>query len=235
MVRQNGTAVLATRNSHHFAALWPDIEPFAEAGCIAVTMVNTRPWMTAWGGRRRALGTNPVAFACPVPGAPPLVWDQASSTMAQGEVLLHRASGRALPDGIGIDRAGDPTTDPDAVLDGGALLPFAGAKGASIAFMIEVLAAAFGGGRFGFEDRSATVPGAVTSNTGQFLLLIDPVAAGATDFASRAAALVAFIRASGSRRLPADRRYAARRQATLNGIAVSPAMIAELRGLAGTG
>jgi delta1-piperideine-2-carboxylate reductase len=235
MVRENGTAVLATRNSHHFAALWPDIEPFAAAGFIVITMVNSRPWMTAWGGRRRAFGTNPVAFACPVAGAPPVVWDQASSVISQGEVLLHRAAGKALPSGTGIDRAGDPTTDPDAILGGGALLPFAGAKGASIAFMVEILVAAFGGGRFGFEDRSANVPGAVTSNAGQFLLLIDPAAAGAMDFGGRVAGLLALVRASGSERLPGDRRYAARQQSILNGIAVSPAMLTELHGLAGTG
>jgi delta1-piperideine-2-carboxylate reductase len=235
MVQKNGTAILATRNSHHFAALWPDIEPFAEASFIALTMANTRPWMAAWGGRRRALGTNPIAFACPVPDASPLVWDQASSIMSQGEVLLHRASGKALPGGTGIDRAGDPTTDPDAVLDGGALLPFAGAKGASIAFMVEILVAAFGGGLFGFEDRSAAVPGAVTSNAGQFLLLIDPATAGAMDFDGRVAGLIAFIRASGSERLPGDRRYAARQQSVLNGIAVSPAMLAGLHRLAGAG
>jgi delta1-piperideine-2-carboxylate reductase len=235
MVQENGTAILATRNSHHFAALWPDIEPFAEAGLIALSMANTRPWMAAWGGRRRAFGTNPVAFACPVPGASPLVWDQASSVMSQGEVLVHRASGWMLPGGTGIDRAGDPTTEPDAVLDGGALLPFAGAKGASVAFMVEILVAAFGGGSFGFEDRSASTPGAVTSNAGQFLLLIDPAAAGVMAFGSRVAALIAFIRASGSQRLPGDRRYAARQQSVLNGIAVSPAMLAGLHRLAGAG
>jgi len=235
MVGENGTAVLATRNSHHFAALWPDIEPFAAAGYIALAMVNSRPWMTAWGGRRKALGTNPVAFACPVPGAPPLVWDQASSIMSQGKVLLHRSAGKALPGGTGIDRAGKLTTDPDAILDGGALLPFAGAKGASIAFMVEILVAAFGGGLFGFEDRSGTVPGAVTSNAGQFLLLVDPAAGGTMDFDGRVAGLIAIIRASGSERLPGDRRYAARQQSILNGIAVSHAMLAELHSLAGFG
>src|SRR5579872_6622877 len=30
--RTAGIALLAIRNSHHFAALWPDIEPFAAAG-----------------------------------------------------------------------------------------------------------------------------------------------------------------------------------------------------------
>src|SRR5262249_25677309 len=155
-------------------ALWPDVEPFAEQGLIALTVVNTRSRIVVWGGRRKVLGTNPMAFACPSGDGPPCVWDQASSLRAQGEVLLARTQGHAVPEGIGLDAEGNPSTDPAAILDGGALLPFGGPKGASIAFMIEVLAAALTGGRFGFQDESASFPGAQTSKAGQFLLLIDP-------------------------------------------------------------
>jgi delta1-piperideine-2-carboxylate reductase len=114
--------------------------------------------VSVWGGTRKVLGTNPMAFACPRPGHKPLVWDQASSVMAQGEVLLAAERGLALPEGVGLDSGGRATTDPRAVLDGGTLLPFGGHKGASIAFMIEILAGALTGGCFGFEDRSASFP-----------------------------------------------------------------------------
>ena len=230
IAREQAVAVLATRNSHHFAALWPDVEPFAEAGLIAITMVNTRPWMVAWEGTRRVLGTNPIAFACPRADAPPVVWDQASSTMSQGEVLRHARGGDKLPPGVGVDANGLPSTDAAAILSGGALLPFAGAKGSSIAFMVEVLVAAFGGGRFGFEDASAAVPGAATSNTGQFLMLLDPGAD--SNFAGRVEAFLSTIRAGGSERLPGDRRYARRREAEREGIRVTHETLDELRGYA---
>ena len=234
LARQNGTAVLTIRNAHHFAALWPDVEPFAEAGLIALAAVNSRSLMAAWGGTQKVLGTNPLAFACPRPGAPPLVWDQASSTMSQGDVLLHRAAGKPLPPGTGIDRDGRATTDPAAVLEG-ALLPFAGAKGSSVAFMVEILTAALSGGTFGFEDRGAATPGAVTSRSNQFLLLLDPAAAGAAAFGVRVEALLAVIAAGGSQRLPGERRYAARQRAATAGIPVDAAVLDELRAFCGTG
>ena len=234
LARQNGTALLTIRNAHHFAALWPDVEPFAEAGFIALAMVNSRNLIAAWGGTQKVLGTNPVAFACPRPGAPPLVWDQASSTMSQGDVLLHRAAGKPLPPGTGIDRDGQATTDPAAVLEG-ALLPFAGAKGSSVAFMVEILTAAFSGGTFGFEDQGAATPGAVTSRSNQFLLLLDPAAAGAAAFGARVEELLAVITAGGSRRLPGERRYAARQRAATAGIPVDAAVLDELRAFCGTG
>jgi delta1-piperideine-2-carboxylate reductase len=231
LARQHGMAVLAIKNSHHFAALWPDIEPFAEAGFIALTVLNTRPWITAWDGAKRVLGTNPMAFACPRAGANPVVWDQASSTMSQGDVLLHATAGRPLPLGVGVDVEGRPCTDASGALRDGALLPFAGTKGSSIAFMVEILAAAFGGGRFGFEDKSASVPGAATSNGGQFLLLLDP-GANSNDFAVRIESLVATILAGGSKRLPGDRRYAKRREAEAAGISVPSNLLEQLNGYA---
>src|SRR5215472_9602885 len=78
--RRQGIAAVAIRNSHHFAAVWPDIEPFAVEGFIVLAMVNGRQRMVVWGGERKLLGTSPMAFACPRPGRLPLVWDKASAS-----------------------------------------------------------------------------------------------------------------------------------------------------------
>jgi delta1-piperideine-2-carboxylate reductase len=218
--RRQGIAAAAIRNSHHFAALWPDIEPFAQDGFIALAMVNGRQRMAVWDGTRKLLGTSPMAFACPRPGMLPLVWDQASSVMAQGEILLAMHRGDRLPEGVGLDVDGRPTTDPRAVLDGGSILPFGGHKGSSIAFMIEILAGALTGGPFGFEDRSGEYPGAQTPKAGQTVILIDPLLVSGNRYFERIGSLFAAIAASGVNRLPAERRYARRKQALRGGIPV---------------
>lgn len=224
MATRHGSAIMATANSHHFAALWPDIEPFAASGYIALTMVNTRSRIVAWGGTTKVLGTNPMAFGCPRRSKPPIVWDQASSIMSHGDVLLASSAKRALPDQIGVDAAGFATTDPDLVLQGGALLPFGGVKGSSIAFMIEILAAALGGAKFGFEDESGKVSGALTSNAGQFLLLIDPRRIGGQAFLDRIERLVEHLLGAGTERMPGDHRYERRRLAERDGIEVTAEM-----------
>ncbi len=230
--RRQGLAAVCIHDSHHFAALWPDVEPFAEQGLIALTVVNTRSRVAVWGGRRKMLGTNPMAFACPCGDGPPVVWDQASSQRAQGEVLKARLEGRPVPDGVGIDAAGEPATDPAAILDGGALLPFGGHKGAGIAFMVEVLAAALTGGCFGFQDESPKFPGAQTSRAGQFLLLIDPARGPGGDVPGRIASLVAMLREAGAQRLPGDERRRRRARAAREGIEVPDAAHAKLLALA---
>ncbi|MCC7273207.1 MAG: Ldh family oxidoreductase [Alphaproteobacteria bacterium] len=218
--RGQGIAALAIRNSHHFAALWPDVEPFAEEGFVAMAFVNARSRVAPWGARKKFLGTNPMAFACPRPDGPPLVWDQASSVVAQGEVLLAAREGHALADGIGLDAEGDPTNDPKAVLEGGAMLPFGGHKGSGIAFMVEIMAAAVTGGRFGFEDRSAAFPGAQTSNAGECVILVDPARAGGADVGVRLGGLFAGLAGAGVPRLPGDARYARRRRSLAEGITI---------------
>lgn len=232
-VRTTGLAALCIHNAHHFGALWPDIEPFAAAGCIALTMVNARSRIVVWGGKRKVLGTNPMAFAVPRRGAPPVIWDQASSRRSQGEVLLARRAGQQIDAGAGLDAEGQPTTDPEAILDGGALLPFGEHKGAGIALMVEVLAAAFTGGRFGFEDYSAAYPGAQTSNAGQFLLLADTARSAGVSFVDRIEALVAQLRAAGSERLPSDARYARRVKAQENGIVITDQVYGQIQELLG--
>jgi delta1-piperideine-2-carboxylate reductase len=124
--RANGIAVLSVRKAHHFSAVWPDIEPFARQGFIALAMINSMASVVPHGGHRKVYGTNPFGFAAPRDGTDPLVFDQASSAMANGDVQIARREGRQLPPGTGVDGQGNPTTDPAAILDGGALLPFGG-------------------------------------------------------------------------------------------------------------
>lgn len=219
--RQNGVATLAIRNSHHFGCLWADVEPFAEEGFVAIAFLNSRSRIVAPGATTKVLGTNPMAFATPRADGPPLVWDQASSTMAHGDVIIAAVEGTELKSEYAVDREGSPTTDPAAVLDGGALLPFGGHKGLLIALMIETLAAACTGSRFGFEDESANYPGAQTSNAGQMVVLIDPDRLGASGFTERVEQLLQVLVSSGVKRLPGQKRYAQREASRLMGIPVS--------------
>jgi delta1-piperideine-2-carboxylate reductase len=230
--RQQGIAAVAIRDSHHFGAVWPDIEPFAAGGFIALAMVNGRRRMVAWDGKRKVFGTSPMGFACPRPGKLPLVWDQASSVMAQGDVLLAAQRGERLPEGVGVDADGKPTTDPHSLLDGrGSALPFGGHKGSSIALMIEVMAGALTGGCFGFEDRSLEYPGAQTSKAGQTLILIDPSRASGSRYFERIEGLFTALAESGVTRLPADRRYARRERSLRHGIELSEHQRAQLNEL----
>ena len=229
--RRQGIAAVAIRNSHHFAALWRDIEPFAAEGFIALAMVNGRQRMAVWGGTRKLFGTSPMAFACPRPGTLPMVWDQASSVMAQGEILLAAHRGEILPEGVGLDADGRPTADPHAVLDGGSILPFAGHKGSSIAFMIENSCRGARRWPFRFRGSLARISRAQTPKAGQTVILIDPLLVPDNRYFERIETLFEAIAGSGVERLPAERRYARRKRALRDGIPVSDRDLATIQNL----
>ncbi|UMZ14460.1 Ldh family oxidoreductase [Pseudomonas sp. MPFS] len=231
--RSAGIAVLAIRNSHHFAALWPDVEPFAEEGLVALSLVNSMTCVVPHGAQRPLFGTNPIAFAAPREGAEPIVFDLATSAIAHGDVQIAKRQGEQLPEGMGVDRDGQPTCDPAAILDGGALLPFGGHKGSALSMMVELLAAALTGGNFSFEFDWSRHPGAQTPWTGQLLIVIDPSHCGGGRFAQRSQELVQQMQAVGLERLPGDRRYRTRARSLQEGIPLTTAELARLRGLAG--
>ncbi|WP_262504366.1 Ldh family oxidoreductase [Sphingobium sp. KCTC 72723] len=229
--RETGACVIAIRRSHHFGALWPDVEPFAEAGLVALAMVDSMAVVVPEGAQRPVYGTNPLAFAAPRGDGKIVVFDQAVSVMAHGDVQIAAREGRALPPGVGVDAAGVATTDPHAVLNGGALLAFGGHKGASIAMMIEIMAAALTGGLFSHEVDWSAHPGAQTPCTGECVILIDPARGGSgAGFAARVEQLVEALGEAGQARMPGDRRFAARERAMREGVPVSSEMLAGLEG-----
>ena len=231
--RSAGIAVLAIRNSHHFAALWPDVEPFAEEGLVALSVVNSMTCVVPHGADRPLFGTNPIAFAAPRADGLPIVFDLATSAIAHGDVQIAARKGERLPPGMGVDSLGQPTQDPKAILEGGALLPFGGHKGSALSMMVELLAAALTGGNFSFEFNWSDHPGARTPWTGQLLIVIDPSKTAGQSFAERSQELVRQMHAAGLRRLPGDRRHRTRAKSQEVGIEIEAKDLRQLQALAG--
>jgi delta1-piperideine-2-carboxylate reductase len=231
--RSAGIAILAIRNSHHFAALWPDVEPFAQEGLVALSVVNSMTCVVPHDAQKPLFGTNPIAFAAPRAQGQPLVFDMATSAIAHGDVQIAAREGRLLPPGMGVDRAGRPTEDPKAILDGGALLPFGGYKGSALSMMVELLSAALTGGNFSFEFDMSTSPGAQTPWTGQTIIVIDPDKGSGQAFAERSEELVRQMHGVGQQRMPGDRRYRQRERSLAEGIVLATEDLNRLKGLAG--
>lgn len=233
MAAANGIAAAGFTRSHHFGVAGRHVERLAEAGLVALAFGNTPKAMAPWGGRQPLYGTNPIAFAVPNRGKPPMVVDMALSQVARGKILTAAQKGEAIPEGWAVDEHGASTTDAAAALKG-ALQPIGGAKGAALALMVEVLAVALTGARFGFEASSFFEAEGPPPGVGQFLIVIDPGAFGGAEvFAGRIATLAGMIEGDGDARLPGSRRIALRETAAREGLAVDSKLLAEVRALAG--
>ncbi len=231
--RETGIAAMALVRTFHFAALWMEVSALAEDGLCAFAFTSYKPAVAPAGGRKAVFGTNPMAFAWPRPGKPPLVFDQASAAMARGEIMIAARDGKTVADGVGLDKDGQPTRDPNAIL-GGVQLAFGGHKGAAIALMVELLAGPLIGETLSFEAQAADNNDGGPPRGGELLLAIDPTRFGdPQNYADHAELLFAEILSQEGARLPADRRYASRPESLRGGVEVNDELHARIVALAG--
>jgi len=233
--REQGIAALAVNNSYHFAALWPEAERLAELGLVGFAFVTAKSYVAPAGGIKPLYGTNPMAFAWPREGKPPIVFDQASSASARGEIMIHERDGKPLPERWAIDKEGNPTNDPTKAL-AGAQLPFGGYKGGSIALMVELLAGALIGDMFSFEATANDTRDGGPPKRGEFLMAIDPskcVSGGGFSQLAHAETLFGEILGQEGTRLPSDRRYESRKITPTEGITIPKSLYDECVELAG--
>jgi (2R)-3-sulfolactate dehydrogenase (NADP+) len=231
--RDLGVAYAGVTNSHHFGVAGYHLEVVGAAGFVGMAFGNSPAAMPAAGGSRPIFGTNPIAAIFPRPHAAPLLIDLSLSEVARGKLMIAAKEGRPIPLGWALDKAGKPTTDPKAGLEG-SMLPLGGAKGAMLALVVELLVTALTGAAIGFEATSFFVDKGNRPRLGQAFLVIDPVAlSGRVVYDERIETLIAAMTKDPAVRLPGDRRYALAAKAAKEGVGIPAALHRQLIELAG--
>ncbi|MBS0580653.1 MAG: Ldh family oxidoreductase [Proteobacteria bacterium] len=225
-----GVAVMTITRSFHFAALWPETEAIAAEGLVAIACVSYVSCVAPFGGTKPLFGTNPISFAWPRPGRPPVVADMATAAMAQGEVQIAARDCRPVPLGTGLDSAGQETTDAAEILKG-ALLPFGGYKGSALALLVELLAAGAVGERFSFEAGAEDVSDGGPPRGGEFLVAISPDLLAGPGWASHCEEFFKRFDSIKGARLPGVRRLENRLSSAPR--IVNAQLVADIRALCG--
>ena len=155
MAEKAGSGWVSVRNTNHFGIAGYYVLKAQERDLIGWAMTNSTMLVTPLWGAERMLGTNPIAIAFPGKEEPPIVVDMATSAAAYGKIEIARRRGEPIPEGWAIDSQGRPTTNPNDMVDGGALLPLGsdrdrgGHKGYGLAIMVDVLCGALSGANWG--------------------------------------------------------------------------------------
>ena len=169
-------AVFSQRNSFTCGALGYFAGRLAESGLVSIAATNGPALIAGAGSTKPVYCTNPLAFAAPQAGGPPLLIDQSSSETAFVNIRKAASAGQSIPAGWALDSEGKPTTDARAAVKG-ALLAFGGNRGANIALMVEVLSAGLSGANWSLDAPSFT-KGSESPGTGLFVLAIEPAVFG---------------------------------------------------------
>lgn len=178
----SGLAVGVLRNPTHTGRMGTYSEVAVGRGfvCLATTG-STRPGkglVVPFGSVEGTLGTNPWTIGVPAAGGhAPFVYDAATSAIAEGKVRLAQFRGVRTPEGALLDGSGAPTTDPDRLYDGGALMPVGGARFGHKGSAFSVAAALLGA--LAAPDEGD--PGPDGGIGGVFVLVLSPSLFGAPD------------------------------------------------------
>ncbi|MFN8442385.1 MAG: Ldh family oxidoreductase [Caldilineaceae bacterium] len=149
--RSNGIGMVVLGHCDHTGRVGEYVVTAAQQGMIGQLICNgSLPGglVAPFGGARRALGANPIAWAIPVADRQPIFFDFATSAVAHGKLQVAADKGELVPEGWIIDKHGNPTRNPHDQFDDGAILPFGGHKGYALSVMIELLGGGLSGSGF---------------------------------------------------------------------------------------
>jgi LDH2 family malate/lactate/ureidoglycolate dehydrogenase len=155
LAEKGGSGWVSVRNTNHFGIAAYYVLKALERDLIGWAMTNSTALVAPLWGAERMLGTNPVAIAFPAREEPPIVIDMATSAVAFGKVEIARRKGVPIPSGWAINDEGTVTTQPDEMIEGGALLPLGsdrehgGHKGYCLAVMVDMLSCVLSGANWG--------------------------------------------------------------------------------------
>ncbi|GAB5427569.1 MAG: Ldh family oxidoreductase [Devosia indica] len=237
LAREAGVGAVGIKNSSHLGAAGAYALAGAEAGFVTFATTNTDSMVALFDGAQKFHGTNPLAFAAPVPGSRPWLLDMATSSIPLNRVLLHRSLDKELPAGVAATPDGEMTTDPH---EADMLLPLGGTdygyKGAALAGVATLFSALLTGTTldpdfipmYGGDDISTP------RNMGHFVLVIDPDKfAGRAAFGAAITTYLAALRGSPVREggrvmAPGDREWEEMDRRRAQGIPVDPDTVAFL-------
>ncbi|WP_299615018.1 Ldh family oxidoreductase [uncultured Tateyamaria sp.] len=235
--RAAGIGWVGVRRGNHAGPLALYVRPQAEAGLLGMAAaVGSANHVPPYGGSDLLLGTNPIAFSAPSDGADPFVFDMATTVAAMGKIKTLLQQGQPMPEGWMVGRDGKPLTDPGRKSEG-FLLPIGGPKGFGLSVAIGLMAGVLNDAAFGSDVVDFTNDTTSATNTGQFVMALDPAAFGITDFGERAERVFDEMRASqplpghDTVRLPGDGKTAAAQGRIDQGLILKPALRRDLEAL----
>jgi L-2-hydroxycarboxylate dehydrogenase (NAD+) len=225
--RAHQFAIVGVYNSYYSGRNAYYMEMVAKAGLVGIHLASGQPRVVPPGGRHPALGTNPLCFGFPSAHGP-VIFDMGTASLQWGEVLLHAHLGKPLPEAIGLDKDGRPTSHAsDAVLGG--VLPFGGHKGYGLSFVVQAL---------GLLAGAALARGQV-QDYGFLFIVFDPgLLIPADQFTRQVSELIDRLKATPRQpgveeiRVPSERAFRERERRRVEGIVLERKVVEALNALA---
>lgn len=232
--KKNGLYIVFAHNANTLSAAFVYSLMAAKQGLIGIVASNSPAKMPAYGGIEKMLGTNPLSYAIPGQSHNPILFDMATSIVAQSKINMAKDRDEAIPEGWALNEHGYPTTN---ALDAckGMILPMAGPKGYGLSMMIDLIAGLLSGsaylnkvGRFYNEEN-------VCMNVGHFFMTINPVIIYGSGFYTAVDDYIDTIKLSktldnNTIRVPGENKFCKWERTIRNGVFIQDDLLTKLKG-----
>ena len=173
LAEQYGVGVVGLHNTAHWMRGGYYGLHASRKGYIAFLFTNSGSFMPPWGGIDKRLGNNPFVMSMPSEEEP-IILDLAVSQYSGGKINVMKQTGQQLPYPGGFDKNGNLSTDPQALQESNRMLPIGYWKGATLSFMLDMLATCLSRGYSTRELDSIEKSIGRGNGCSQVYIIIDP-------------------------------------------------------------
>lgn len=222
-----GIGFCTVRRSNHFLAASPYVEQAAERNFLGMIYTRAGLSMGAPGANRTVAGNNPFGFAAMSGEGFPLMLDISMAYSSYGKLQEKAKTGESVPEYWGLDANRQPTTDPQAILDGGVINPVAGHKGFGLSLLAEILTGLLSGGEM-LDETSPASPNPYASAQTAIVLKVDALMPP-EHFKQRVSDLIHRIQdRAPAVQMPGQHSAANKQQALANGLELEDGLVSQL-------
>ena len=143
--KKTGIGMVAVKNSGHYGLSGYYAEQAVKKNLITMIYTNAPPAVAPHGALKSLFGTNPICFGTPTGSKIPFILDTSISMINRGKIRVAARNNEKIPEGVALDKFGNPTTDAKKALEG-VQLPIAGFRGSGLAWMVDILSGVLTGG-----------------------------------------------------------------------------------------
>jgi len=146
--KKTGIGLVAVKNSGHYGMSGYYAEQAVKKNMMTLVFTNAPPAIAPHGAIKSLFGTNPICFGSPTGSKVPFILDTSVSMINRGKIRVASSTNSKIPEGVALDRFGNPTTNAIKALEG-VQLPIAGFRGSGLAWMVDILSGVYTGGNHG--------------------------------------------------------------------------------------
>ena len=171
--KKTGIGLVAVKNSGHYGLSGYYAEQAVKKKLMVMIFTSAPPAVAPHGAIKSLFGTNPICFGTPTGSKIPFILDTSISMINRGKIRIAVREGEKIPEGVALDKFGEPTTDPKKALEG-VQLPIASFRGSGLAWMVDILSGVFTGGNHAGRVKDPFTDFSGPQNIGHLFFVMRP-------------------------------------------------------------